>query len=69
MHDEELYAERVLRAGARGYICKSEASSTLTDAIRQVVAGQVYLGDRMTARVLNKMASGKSRYLCVGTTT
>ena len=41
MHDEALYAERVLRAGAKGYISKSEASSTLIEAIRQVLAGKL----------------------------
>jgi len=55
MHDEALYAERVLRAGAKGYISKSEASSTLTDAIEQVLAGKVYLGEKMTALMLEKI--------------
>jgi DNA-binding NarL/FixJ family response regulator len=58
MHDEELYAERVLRAGARGYISKHEATSTLTDAIEKVVSGEIYLGSKITAQVLKKVAGG-----------
>ncbi|HEY3841552.1 MAG TPA: response regulator transcription factor [Bryobacteraceae bacterium] len=54
MHDESLYAERVLRAGARGYISKSEASSTLSRAIRQVLAGEVYISEAMKARRLEE---------------
>jgi DNA-binding NarL/FixJ family response regulator len=57
MHDEMLYAERVLRAGAKGYISKSEASGALTQAIRQVLSGKVYLGEKMTAFMLNKVAN------------
>lgn len=60
MHEEELYAERVLRAGARGYITKHEASSTLIKAIRQVLSGHVYLGEKMTASLLGKMTGHKS---------
>jgi DNA-binding NarL/FixJ family response regulator len=60
MHDEALYAERVLRAGAKGYISKSEASSTLTEAIRQVLAGKIYLGETMTTLMLEKMTNPKS---------
>src|SRR3984957_14909051 len=45
MHDESLYAERALRAGARGYIMKREAPQTLLQAIRKVLAGQVSLSD------------------------
>jgi len=60
MHEEELYAERVLRAGAKGYITKHEASSTLVKAIRQVLSGQVYLGEKMTATLLGKLTGHKS---------
>ena len=55
MHSEELYAERVLQAGARGYICKHEASSTLTDAIRCVVEGGTYLSEKMKAKLMQKL--------------
>lgn len=60
MHDEELYAERVLRAGARGYISKHEATSTLAEAIEQVVSGEIYLGRKITAQVLKKLSGGGS---------
>jgi DNA-binding NarL/FixJ family response regulator len=60
MHDEEMYAERALRAGAKGYITKHEASSTLLKAIRQVLGGQVYLGEKMTASILGKLSGHKS---------
>ena len=58
MHDELLYAERVLRAGARGYITKHETSKEVLAAIRKVVAGEVYLGSRMSARVLESFSTG-----------
>ena len=53
MHDETLYAERVLTAGARGYINKQEAQESIIRAIRQVLAGKVYLSEAMTERLLN----------------
>ena len=58
MHDEFLYAERVLAAGARGYINKQEAQEKIILAIRQVLSGKVYLSERMTERILNNMVSG-----------
>jgi len=57
MHDELLYAERVLRAGARGYITKHEASSEVMAAIRKVLSGQVYLGTRMASRVFESFSA------------
>jgi DNA-binding NarL/FixJ family response regulator len=56
MHDESLYTERVLRAGARGYIMKQESGPTMMQAIRQVLAGRIYLSDKMSARVLEHVA-------------
>lgn len=53
MHDEALYAERVLAAGARGYINKQEAQESIIRAIRQVLAGKVYLSEAMTERLLS----------------
>ena len=53
MHDEALYAERVLAAGARGYINKQEAQENIIRAIRQVLAGKVYLSEAMTDRLLS----------------
>ena len=55
MHEESLYAERVLAAGARGYINKQEAQDMIIHAIRQVVSGKVYLSQRMTERMLGGM--------------
>ena len=52
MHDELLYAERVLRAGARGYITKNQASLEVMSAIRKVLGGEVYLTPRMSSRIL-----------------
>ncbi|RKZ70273.1 MAG: DNA-binding response regulator [Gammaproteobacteria bacterium] len=57
MHDESLYAERVLAAGARGYINKQEAQEKIIQAIRQVLKGKVYLSEQMTERILNNMVS------------
>lgn len=59
MHEETLYAERVLRAGARGYIMKSEASSEVVKAIKRVVGGDVYLSSKMTAQILDRMSQRK----------
>ena len=51
MHDETLFAERVLRAGATGYISKQEPPEMLLRAIRQVLRGEMYLSPRMTSRL------------------
>lgn len=56
MHDEELYAERALRAGARGYISKNEASSEVVKAIRCVLSGEIYASQNVTARLLQRMS-------------
>lgn len=54
MHDEALYAERALRAGARGYIMKREAITGLVGAVRVVLAGRVYLSEAMTQIMLER---------------
>jgi DNA-binding NarL/FixJ family response regulator len=56
MHEEALYAERVLAAGAKGYITKHESSQTLLRAIQCVLEGKVYLSDQMTETLLRKMS-------------
>jgi DNA-binding NarL/FixJ family response regulator len=56
MHDEVLYAERVLRAGARGYITKHETSTEVLIAIRQVARGEIYLSKRTASRVFESLA-------------
>jgi DNA-binding NarL/FixJ family response regulator len=53
MHDESIYAERALRAGAQGYITKHEASSKIMIALRQVLAGEVYVGKEITTRLIS----------------
>jgi DNA-binding NarL/FixJ family response regulator len=58
MHDEMIYAERVLRAGARGYIMKQEGGQKFLQAIRHVLAGQVYVSEKMSARILETLSGG-----------
>lgn len=58
MHDEALYAERVLRAGGRGYIMKQEGGKRLMLAIRQILAGQIYVSENMSAKIL-ELFSGR----------
>jgi DNA-binding NarL/FixJ family response regulator len=52
MHEEMLYAERVLRAGGRGYIMKQERPESILRAIRQVLEGQIYISAKMSPRIL-----------------
>ncbi|HEX4085670.1 MAG TPA: response regulator transcription factor [Chthoniobacteraceae bacterium] len=59
MHDESVYAERVLRAGARGYIMKKEGGKRILEAIRKVRAGDVAVSDRISAQIL-RIFSGRS---------
>src|SRR5215831_11996897 len=56
MHDETLYAERALRAGARGYLMKSAGGEELVEAIRHVFTGQVYLSQKLSAQILNSLS-------------
>ena len=60
MHDESLYAERVLRAGGRGYIMKHEGGKNLMEAIRQVLSGQIYVSEKMSARILESFSGRRS---------
>jgi DNA-binding NarL/FixJ family response regulator len=60
MHDELLYAERAVRAGARGYITKNESSAQVLTAIRQVATGQVYLTKRTASRICEILAGSAS---------
>jgi DNA-binding NarL/FixJ family response regulator len=61
MHDEMLYAERVLRAGARGYIMKEAGGESLLAAIRQVLRGEVYVSLRLSARLLENLTHRSPR--------
>jgi DNA-binding NarL/FixJ family response regulator len=56
MQDEALYAERVIRAGARGYITKNEAPGKILLAIRKILAGEIYWSEKAAARVASKVA-------------
>jgi DNA-binding NarL/FixJ family response regulator len=58
MHDESLYAERVLRAGAKGYITKQEATTKVLVAIRAVLSGQIYVSEQIVARLLDRTSKG-----------
>jgi DNA-binding NarL/FixJ family response regulator len=60
MHDETLYAERILRAGARGYIMKQEGGQKLMAAIRQVLKGQIYVSEKISANILESF-SGRTQ--------
>ncbi len=60
MHDESLYAERAIRAGARGYVNKQVASRKMIEAIRTVVGGKIYLSEEMSQRLL-QTATGISQ--------
>jgi DNA-binding NarL/FixJ family response regulator len=55
IHDENLWAERVLRAGAEGYIMKSQATQKVVDAIRTVLGGGIWVSDRMNSMLLQKL--------------
>lgn len=61
MHDESLFAERALRAGAKGYITKYAASSALFDALKRVLSGKIYLEEEITSVMLEKMTTHASR--------
>jgi DNA-binding NarL/FixJ family response regulator len=60
MHDESLYADRVLRAGARGYITKHEGGDRLMRAIRHVLSGRIYVSESMSAHILEIFSGGQS---------
>lgn len=58
MHDESIYAERAMRAGANGYIMKQEATEKVLIAIRRILQGDVYLSDRLTTTMLHQFVRG-----------
>lgn len=60
MHSEELYAERVLRAGARGYIMKQEATRVILTAIRRVLAGELYVSPAMQDKLLRRVVGRRA---------
>ena len=58
MHDESLYAERAMRAGASGYIMKREATGKVLDALRAVLAGGLFFSNAVNAQLAQKLVQG-----------
>ncbi len=69
MHDESVYAERALRAGARGYVMKQEPGEVLLTAIREVLKGNVYLSKQMHDKLLKRIAGGSEPEQLINTLT
>jgi DNA-binding NarL/FixJ family response regulator len=61
MHDESLFAERALRAGARGYIMKQEAVENMLIAIRKVLSGEIFVSDKVATKMLETLISGDAK--------
>jgi DNA-binding NarL/FixJ family response regulator len=61
LHDEMLYAERAMHAGALGYVNKHEATQTIVKAIRQVLEDKVYLSERMSERLAHRLIGGRGK--------
>lgn len=59
MHEESMYGERALRAGARGYLTKQEASKKIIDAINRILAGGMYVSDQLSEALVQKVAGVK----------
>lgn len=59
MHDESLYAERSLRAGAMGYVMKHEPGKTVKAAIHKVLGGEIYLSDKMSSAIISRFMRGE----------
>jgi DNA-binding NarL/FixJ family response regulator len=63
MHDESLYAERALRAGAKGYIMKRETTRKVTDALRRVLEGKFYVSETIAETITTQFVEGKTQVL------
>ena len=61
MYDEQVYAERAIRAGAASYLMKSEPTQNVVNAIRTVHGGEIYMSQRMFSRILGKVATNRSK--------
>ena len=61
MYDEAVYAERAIRAGATGYLMKTEPTRSVAEAIAAAARGEVYLSKKMASRILSKMVRGRQR--------
>jgi DNA-binding NarL/FixJ family response regulator len=66
MHDEGVYGERALRAGAKGYIMKKEAMDKVLTTIRRVLAGELYVSEGMAARLVNKLINPSRKHAPAG---
>ncbi len=62
LYDESYYAERAIRAGARGYVQKNKAPSVIVNAIRDVMNGELYLGSEISKRIIDRLLHGSSDY-------
>jgi len=60
MHDETLYAERVIRAGGRGYIMKQQGAEKIIQAIRRVLAGSISVSETISSQILDALSSAKT---------
>jgi DNA-binding NarL/FixJ family response regulator len=65
MRDEAFYAERVLRAGARGYVTKDEGPQKVVDALRKIIRGEIHLSDQMASKILRRFAGGPAPTTCL----
>ena len=61
MHDESIYAERALRAGAQGYIMKQEATEKVLVALRRILSDEIYVSERIANRMLQRYIGSSSR--------
>ncbi len=62
MHDELLYAERSLQAGAQGYIMKQETSKSIVKAIRHILQGNIYVSESIMGNLLNRVRTGQDTF-------
>jgi len=62
MHEELIFADRVLKAGARGYMTKREATTKVIDAIRRVIQGKIYICDTMIDHFLERSITGGQNF-------
>jgi DNA-binding NarL/FixJ family response regulator len=69
MHDENLYAGRVLRAGARGYVTKQEASTAVVSAVRAILAGEIYVSQSVMTNIIDRISEKKGRVELCGIET
>ncbi|MEX2381914.1 MAG: response regulator transcription factor [Opitutales bacterium] len=60
MHDESIYAQRVLRAGGQGYVMKEETAEKVVQGIRRILAGDIYVSERVGAKMLQQIAGGRA---------